>query len=161
MGGKEFEPVSIEVEGEDERLVTSFEADEPFTDEVRSSGNSKHTGNAQAYYENDDFSLRLAYNYRSQYFVKPDSQSDLVIDDRATLDFKGTYALTQDIMLTFSVTNITDESQEYFFIREQIVAPAGGIPAGQEGAYSKRDEKVAGSHYTTGRNFYAGVNWKF
>ena len=146
---------------EGETIVTGYETDDFYTQNVRSEGNSKHTGNAQVYYENETFSARLAYNYRSQYFDGPSSQSDLVVDDKQTVDMKMTYQISENVMSTFSITNLFDEEQEYYFIRQQIEAPAGGIPEGQEVYYTQRKEKVAGSHYTTGRNVYLGLNWTF
>lgn len=142
-------------------IVVGYQTDDFYTQSVRSEGNSKHTGNAQVYYENELFSARLSYNYRSQYFVGPNSQSDLVVDDNATLDMKLTYQLAENVMTTFSITNITDEPQEYYFIRKQIEMPEGGVSEDLTPYYTERKEKVAGSHYTTGRNFYVGLNWNF
>ncbi|CAM3937035.1 MULTISPECIES: TonB-dependent receptor [Pseudoalteromonas] len=157
---QDYTPIT-ETDDNGDVIVTGFETDTPYTENVRSEGNSKHTGNAQVYFENESFSARLSYNYRSQYFVGPDSQSDLVVDDRQSIDMKLTYQITENIMSTFSVTNLLDEAQEYYFIRKQIEVPEGGIPQGQEAYYTQRKEKVAGNNYTTGRNFYVGLNWNF
>ena len=44
-------------------------------------GNSKDTANLSAYFENQRFSARLSYNYRSAYFVDNDRGRQLYSDD--------------------------------------------------------------------------------
>ena len=72
-------------------------------------GNSRHTGNLTAYFENERFGARLAYNYRSEYFIDNDRGRQLYSDATDTLDLSINVHLTDNMALTFDGVNLLDE----------------------------------------------------
>ena len=75
------------------------------------SDSSKHTVNLVGYYEQDNFSARLAYNWRSEYMIRenPYFYDNREHQDYGTLDFSASYAVTDYMDLTFEAVNITEE----------------------------------------------------
>ncbi|MFC4700633.1 TonB-dependent receptor [Glaciecola siphonariae] len=75
-------------------------------------GLSDTTFNTQLYWENDDFSARLSYKYRSEY-LKPFgaslAQTNRFVDDQSSLDLDLSYDLTKHLTARFQVINITNE----------------------------------------------------
>lgn len=84
-------------------------------------GQSKDTLNASAYYENEDFSLRLSYNYRSEFANQSSSEGIRFTDERSQLDFKATYQIMENLVASFAVTNLTDENVLHYLDTSQIV----------------------------------------
>jgi iron complex outermembrane receptor protein len=77
-------------------------------------GTSKWTGNVVGYYEDHGVSLRLAYTYRSNFFVgldraTPESQANF-----GTLDASFAYQLTPNVALTVDALNITNSLLKYY-----------------------------------------------
>ena len=77
-------------------------------------GTSKWTGNLVGYYENHGFSARLAYTYRSHFFVgldraTPESQANF-----GTLDASLAYQITPNVALTVDAINITNSLLKYY-----------------------------------------------
>jgi iron complex outermembrane receptor protein len=72
-------------------------------------GNSKNTGNATLYFENERFGARLSYNYRSEYFIDKDRGRDLYSDATDSLDLSVNVHLTDNFALTFDGVNLLDE----------------------------------------------------
>lgn len=74
------------------------------------SDSSKHTVNAVGYYENDDFSARVAYSWRSEYMIRETGfYGAREHKDFGTLDLSASYNLTDDITITADVTNLLEE----------------------------------------------------
>lgn len=75
------------------------------------SDSSKHTVNLVGYYETDEYSLRLAYNWRSEYMVReaPYFYGNREHQDYGTLDLTANYSVTDYLDLTFEAVNITGE----------------------------------------------------
>ncbi|QSX41657.1 TonB-dependent receptor [Shewanella cyperi] len=75
------------------------------------SDSSKHTVNLVGYYEMDDFSARLAYNWRSEYMIRelPGFYGNREHQDYGSLDFSASYAVTEFMDVTFEAVNITEE----------------------------------------------------
>jgi outer membrane receptor protein involved in Fe transport len=80
---------------------------------------SDHVGNVALFYERSGFEMRLAYTYRSKYLdtlgeddpedaFDPD-EFDLYVDAHGQLDFKTSYAFTDNITAFVQFQNITDE----------------------------------------------------
>jgi iron complex outermembrane receptor protein len=85
---------------------------ENYPDEVSVfSDSSKHTVNLVAFFENDDFSARVAYNWRSEYMMRelPGFYGNREHQDYGTLDFSASYAATDYLDVTFEAVNITEE----------------------------------------------------
>jgi iron complex outermembrane receptor protein len=102
-------------------------------------GNSENTFNVTGYFENEMLSARLGYTYRSKFFVTVDRASPLNQQALKSLDGQLSYNLTDHITLTFDALNITDE---------KIVQFSGA-------------EFRPRAIYDNGRQYYAGVRFKF
>lgn len=87
-------------------------------------GQSKDTLNASVYYENDKFSARLSYNYRSEFSNGAHPNGISYTDARQQLDFKTTINLSDSLIATLAVTNLTNENVvQYHDSSEFIKAP--------------------------------------
>ncbi|MGI2257734.1 TonB-dependent receptor [Shewanella sp. GXUN23E] len=75
------------------------------------SDSSKHTVNLMGFYETDDFAVRLAYNWRSEYMLRelPGFYGNREHQPYGTLDLSATYALTDYLDVTFEAVNLTEE----------------------------------------------------
>ena len=102
-------------------------------------GNSKHSLNASAYYEDSLLSARISYNYRSAFFISIDRAAPL--NQRATESLDGSFAInvTPQVALTADFINLTNEKIEQF----------SGFP--------DRPRAI----YDNGRQFYFGARVRF
>ncbi|WP_026301229.1 TonB-dependent receptor [Colwellia piezophila] len=75
------------------------------------SDSSEHTVNTVGFYENDDFSARLAYNWRSEYIMReaPNWYLNRTHEAFGTLDFSASWAATDYLNVTFEAANILEE----------------------------------------------------
>jgi len=126
--------------------------------EIVMKGNSRHTANVSAYYEDANFSARLSYNYRSEYVVSENLSNNMIKMKKAkgTLDLKTTYNITDDLLISASIMNLTDELDEQFF---RMTSENAG-----EGTDNYHPEYVGdyyGRTYKTGRRIFVGVNYTF
>jgi iron complex outermembrane receptor protein len=101
--------------------------------------NSKHTVNLTGYYENDKLSARLAYTYRSKFFITFDRATPLNQASLSSLDGQLSYNVTDNVTLTFDAINITNEKIEQY----------------------SGDTFRPRAIYDNGRQYYAGVRFKF
>jgi len=102
-------------------------------------GNSRNTYNFAGYFENEHLSTRLAYTYRSDFFVSFDRTTQLNQKALTSLDASVAVNITPTVMATFDALNITDEKTEQY---------AG-------------DTFRPRAIYDNGRVYYAGVRVKF
>ncbi|HEY8266231.1 MAG TPA: TonB-dependent receptor [Steroidobacteraceae bacterium] len=102
-------------------------------------GNSENSYNLAAYFENERVSARLAYTYRSEFFVTFDRSTQLNQDDLKSLDASVSVNITDHLALTFDGVNLTNE---------EIV---------QFATDSFRPRAV----YDNGRIYFAGARFKF
>jgi iron complex outermembrane receptor protein len=77
-------------------------------------GTSKWTGNLVGYYEDHGVSVRLAYTYRSHFFVGLDRASPESQANFGTLDGSFAYQITPNIALTVDALNITNSKLKYY-----------------------------------------------
>ncbi|MCH2088474.1 MAG: TonB-dependent receptor [Pseudoalteromonas sp.] len=84
-------------------------------------GQSKDTLNASIYFENDTFSARLSYNYRSEFANASFTDGIRYTDARQQLDFKATYQILDNLVASFAVTNLTNENVVQYIKTSQIV----------------------------------------
>jgi len=72
-------------------------------------GNSEHSGNLVGFFENERFAARLAYSYRSEFFVTFDRSTRLNQDALKSLDASVAFNLFRGLSLTLDGVNLTDE----------------------------------------------------
>lgn len=101
----------------------SGETEDPVTGEKRDLTQvSEHNYNIIGIYERGPFSARLAYNWRGDYVFSfnevdgPGGPSGvLTVKARDSLDFAASYAIGEQLTITFDVTNILEgDYQDYF-----------------------------------------------
>lgn len=102
-------------------------------------GNSKHSLNLTGYYEDSRLSARLAYNYRSKFFITIDRASPLNQAALESLDASLSYKILENVSLTADAINLTNE---------KIVQFSG-----------TRDRPRA--IYDNGRQFYIGFRVRY
>ena len=101
-------------------------------------GASKNTYNLIAYYEDKGFGARIAYNYRSSFFVGLDRSSPQYQDDTGVLSASLSYALNPNISFSFEALNLNDPILKYY-----------GANTDQPRAF-----------YANGRQYYFNVRFK-
>ncbi|KZN35198.1 hypothetical protein N480_19330 [Pseudoalteromonas luteoviolacea S2607] len=99
-------------------------------------GTSKHSANLTAYYENNQLSIRLAYNYRTEFAT---GVGETKMDDYGQLDGNITYSLTDNLDLVFEFLNLGDETIYTY----------------------DRNEYAPTAVYRNGRRFYLGAQYRF
>ncbi len=77
-------------------------------------GASKNTYNVSAYYESHGFGARLAYTYRSAFFVGLDRSTPEYQDDTGTLAASLSYDLSKRVSLNFDALNLNDPTLKYY-----------------------------------------------
>ncbi len=101
-------------------------------------GASKSTYNLSAYYEDHGFGARIAYTYRSKFFVGLDRSSPQYQDDTGVLSASLSYTLNRNVSLHLDALNLNDPVLKYYGANED-----------QPRAF-----------YANGRQFYFGVRIK-
>ena len=102
-------------------------------------GTSKVTANVVAYYEVPLFNIRLAYTYRSHYFVGLDRASIENEAGNGQLDASANLNITKNVTFTIDALNITDSLLKYYAANPTQVRAV----------------------YENGTQLYAGVHVKF
>jgi iron complex outermembrane receptor protein len=102
-------------------------------------GASQNVYNVVGYYENERFSVRLAYTFRSHFFVGLDRSTAEYQDDVGTLAASASWNVTPNIALTFDALNLNNPTLKYY-----------GANTDQPRAF-----------YKNGRQYYAGIRVKF
>ncbi len=120
-------------------IVNATYADGTGSDGQPMDGNSKYTYNLTGYFENDLFSARLAYNFRSKFKSGTDRGTAMWQDDYGTLDGSFSYNLTSHIALTLDAQNLLHEKLYYFV----------GNPS------------IPRAYYDNGQTFYVGARIKY
>jgi iron complex outermembrane receptor protein len=77
-------------------------------------GTSKFTGNLVGYYENKWLSARLAYTYRSHYFLGLDHASPESEAGNGQLDMSVNVTVTPNVTLSVDALNLTDSKLIYY-----------------------------------------------
>ncbi|WP_299585854.1 TonB-dependent receptor [uncultured Microbulbifer sp.] len=102
-------------------------------------GTSKDQYNLSVYYENNDFSVRASYNYRSAYADGYSNGVNTFTDEYDQLDVNASYRLMENLTLTASIINLTEEKVDRYWGEEN---------------------RVLGSAYS-GRRAYMGLTYSF
>jgi iron complex outermembrane receptor protein len=121
-----------------------FQANYTYADGQDASGNplvgdSKNTFNLTGYYENRWGSARLAYTYRSHFFVGLDRSAAENQDNTGELDASINVKVTPNVTLTADALNLTDPLLKYY-------------------AENKNQPRAV---YDNGRQFFVGVRVKY
>ena len=107
-------------------------------------GLSKKAYNGTLYYEDDKFSARVSMAYRDRYFTQVpggNTGNDVNgVNEFTTIDVAASYALSDNVKLTFEGLNLTDEFNDQF----------------QD---TRRNSVLFYSH--TGRQYNFGVQYKY
>ncbi|APV50396.1 hypothetical protein BWI17_12235 [Betaproteobacteria bacterium GR16-43] len=101
-------------------------------------GASKNTGNIGGYWEGRGFSFRLAYTYRSEFFVGLDRSTPQYQDDTGTVNAAINYAINDRFSLSAEALNLNDPILKYY-----------GANQDQPRAF-----------YRNGRQYYFGIRAK-
>jgi len=99
---------------------------------------SKRTWNLTGYVENERFSARLAYNFRSAYKAGVDRGASQHVDDMPSLAASVNVKLTERLTLTFDALNLTNETITM---------------------YAENKDRPR-AFYSNGRTFYLGLRGK-
>ncbi len=94
---------------------TLVDADSPasnYPDQISQfTDSSDNTINLVGYYEKDDFSARLAYNWRSEFMIRelPGFYGNRMHDSYGSLDLSANYNINEMLTVTFEAVNILEE----------------------------------------------------
>jgi len=77
-------------------------------------GTSKTTYNLGAYFETEDFSARVSYNYRSSFFSGLDRDSAFYQDDVESVDASFGYKINDQLSISLDARNLGDEKVKYY-----------------------------------------------
>lgn len=113
------------------------------------SDSSKHTVNAVAFYENDDFSARAAYSWRSDYMIREVGfYGNREHQDFGTLDLSFSYKINENFTVVADVTNLLEEDSI------QVGRDIGELPVEQRTSYGYPSYSYEGeARYSLGLQF--------
>ncbi len=98
-------------------------------------GNSKHTYNAVAFYDDGTFNARLAYTYRSSFLAGLNNASIQHMDSEGDLAASASWKFDEHLSFTFDALNLNNPKLKYY----------------------GSDRRQPLSTYSNGRQFYLGV----
>lgn len=110
---------------------------------VRFPNTSKNSYNIGVYYENDIYSARLNYNYRSEYFISAAEIGDSYRDEQAQLDAQLSYNVNENVTIKLEALNLTNEIWENYYERN-----TDGL-------------RLGGTQSANGRRVFVGANFRF
>ena len=122
------------------QYVTSTGANSLLTDLV---GLSENAYNATLYWERGPFQARVSASYRDDYLTTVPGRNNADVEgtkDTMTVDFSASWAVNEQLEFTLEGINLTDEFDD------QWVDSVGDR---------------ASVYHHTGRQYFAGVRWKF
>jgi iron complex outermembrane receptor protein len=103
---------------------------------------SKDVFNASGFYENDAFSARLSYSYRSEFFKGLIESGARFGDEQEQWDAQVSYNVTDYLTLRAEALNLTEETIDDFY-------------------RSQNGTEVVGTQIFNGRRFVVGASMKF
>lgn len=104
---------------------------------------SKNSFNLGAYYETDVYSVRLNYNYRSEYFIAQAEIGNQYRDEQSQLDAQVSWNVTDMITVKAEALNLTDEIWENYYER------------------ATDSKRLGGTQSANGRRFFVGASMRF
>ncbi|MFT7561062.1 MAG: iron complex outermembrane receptor protein [Flavobacteriales bacterium] len=112
---------------------------------------SDNSYNIGGFYEQDAFSARLSYNYRSDYFQAQTEWGAQFRDEYGQWDAQFSYNITDNISVKAEAINLTDESFNNYMIQSSDV----------DGGHSADGTKVVTTESSNGSRFIIGLAVKF
>lgn len=107
--------------------------------------NSKNQVNVSPFFENDDWSARVTYSWRSKYYTQVDRGNFLVTDDYDSLDANITYRINEFLSVSLDGMNLLDTNY-YTYAEVEGIA---------------NTEKLVRGDYRTGRRYMATLRVQF
>ncbi len=104
-------------------------------------GTSKNTYNASAYFENQTFSARVSYSYRSSFFAGASRATPFYQDKLGTLGASFNYKATDWLSVSLDALNLNNPKYKYY-----TDTSAGFLPY---------------AVYLNGRQYYLNLHFKF
>lgn len=104
-------------------------------------GTADESFNFSIFYEQDSYSLRASYNYRSEQVLGLASGLTLFQDEYDQVDVNASYSITENITANVSIVNLT-KSEQYAYLGEDT------------------DDRFVSNAYS-GRRAYVGLNFRF
>lgn len=124
---------------------------------------SENSVNSVLFWDNKTLSLRLAYTYRDESIVNPDTFNHVAIRDaRGVLNFSANYRFNENLMAVFSVANITDTYDYVYLSRYNSPDPEQlpiQIKAGDD--LGGVDKSNPGRVNHLGRNYRLSLRYTF
>ncbi|NQZ86535.1 MAG: TonB-dependent receptor [Colwellia sp.] len=111
---------------------------------------SKTSFNVGAFYETEDYTARVAYTWRDDYFVALTEFGPQFRDDNASLDAQISYNISENLTLKVEAVNLTNEIFRNYLIQNGDVTD-----------HPQNGSKAITSEAENGRRFYVGMNFKF
>jgi iron complex outermembrane receptor protein len=111
---------------------------------------SKTAYNVGAFYEADDYTARVAYTWRDDYFVALTEFGPQFRDENASLDAQISYNVTENLTFKVEAINLTNEIFRNYLIQNGDVTD-----------HPQNGTKAISSEAENGRRFYVGMNFKF
>jgi len=127
-------------------LLTNYtHADAKAATGARLPFNSKHQVTVSPFYENDRWSLRATYSWRSKYYTQADRGNFLVTDGQASLEASFNIKLTDKLTLGLDGMNLLDSEYRSY-------AEVPGVT---------NTEKLTRGIYKTGRRYMAALRFSY
>lgn len=116
---------------------------------------SRDSANLVGYWENDAFSARVAYNWRSKYMIREGAfyYGNRMHDNTGSLDLSLGWKATENIDLTFEATNLLAED-DIQYGAANLVPGTNGIKSSLIGGYPAWS-------YEGETNYMLGVSFKY
>ncbi|MFY7867232.1 TonB-dependent receptor [Roseateles sp.] len=127
-------------------LLTNYtHADAKASNGSRLPFNSKHQLTVSPFFENDTWSARATYSYRSKYYTQADRGNFLVTDDYASVDANLTYKISDQLSVSLDGMNLLDSEYRSY-------AEVPGVA---------NTEKLTRGIYKTGRRYMATLRFNY
>lgn len=134
-----------------------------FTQPLPQENTPEHSANTTLFYEQDALSMRLAHRYSSVQLVDDGITGGAIWQESTSFfDFSSSYQINKMFMLTFQVTNLTDEVYRNFYTAYDIQNSDGEVVYDEGSVY---DNDVTTSRtaavYKNGRQYRLGIRGTF
>lgn len=126
-------------------LANYTQADAKASNGSRLPFNSKHQLTVSPFFENQTWSARATYSYRSKYYTQADRGNFLVTDGHKSLDASISYKISDQLSVGFDAMNLQDSEYRSY-------AEVPGVAA---------TEKLTRGIYKTGRRYMATLRMSY